>query len=300
MNQSKELVFSAIAAAIVAVLVLVLTWLPLIGTVVYFLLPAVIVVITHRVHWKFSVLSLVVGFLLALILSGGQIAVIVALPTMLAGVLIAVGMKKKLPIEATVALGSLSGFVTMVMIKCSLLITGVDVTSYYHQLMNDVTENLNLGVNVDMMKQMVSRAISLLPATIYMIALLSSVVSVYLSISIMKRLGYPAIRQKPFRQMILPKGFLVASIVMMVILFITKESNQGLPSVVENFYLILQVIFLMGGIAAFYGFFEGRLSKGVRILVIIGLFLLRLSVLLFAFGIVDTLFDVRNVRTAEK
>ena len=216
----KSIVEGAFFAAITAVLSIISIYVPLLGTVVSFLCPLPIIILSLRHSLKFAVIATVISSMLVSFLAGPFQGIIVLLGFGLLGIVLGYGVRKEYTSTEIIILGSIASFISKILI----VLMGVwllDINPFLfdvEQINEIVTQSLNFysnmgltGEQLDLLKETLSQALQVvriaLPALLILSSIFDAFLNYYVARLVLKRLGYKCNNIAPFSHWRASKSF---------------------------------------------------------------------------------------------
>lgn len=306
----KSIVEGAFFAAITAVLFVISIYIPLLGTVVSFLCPLPIIMLTLRHSLKLAVIAMVISGLLVSFLAGPFQGLMVILGFGLLGVVLGYCIKKKYSFNEIIIIGSAASFIS----KLFILMLGfwlLDVNPFLfdvEQINEIVNQSLNLyksmGLTVEQLeslKETLSQTLMIiriaLPALLIISSIFDTFLNYYVARLVLKRFDYQLPASIPFIHWRASKSFFWSYFTGIVLIFIGSKYNILLLNKIGiNIQVIFSIIFLICGISIVGFFMENRkLSKILKwtAYVIVCIFPLLSQIATWA-GMLDAWFDLRK------
>ncbi|BCB06091.1 YybS family protein [Bacillus sp. KH172YL63] len=301
MKNPRVLTEGALMLAIFTVLMLLSLYVPLIGSLAFFVLPLPLMLFSS----KYSLVNsfyVLLGSLALSFLFGGLVALPVTFMVATTGVVIGWCVKAKvdkmklfLAASVTLVLNIVIGFVF------SILFFGVNIVE------DSVTESKAAYISifekiglvpekelVESMDQAIEMFRTLLPTMFVGIGVGLALVFILVNFPIMKRLGREVPVFKPFREWKLPKSILWYYLITLVLSMVLQpEKGSYIYTALFNVLSVLQTLMLVQGFSFLYFFAHMKgWSKGI--LVLITVISIPLLYLVRILGIIDLGFDLRQ------
>jgi len=313
---TKSIVEGAFFAAITAVLFVISIYIPLLGTVVSFLCPLPIIILTLRHSLKFAVIATIISGILVSFLAGPFQGFMVILGFGLLGIALGYGIKKEYTFNEIIILGSIVSFVSKILI----FIIGfwlLDINPFVfdvEQINNMVTQSLNFysnmglsGEQLDSMKETLSQSLLVvriaLPALLILSSIFDTFLNYYVARLVLKRIGYKLHSLTPFINWRASKSFFWSYCVGIILIFFgTRYNVAQLNKIGINIQILFTMIFLICGISL-----AGFLMEKIKVSNFLKWFVY-IMICLFPFfsqiatwaGILDVWIDLRALISPDK
>ncbi|MHA7138395.1 YybS family protein [Rossellomorea arthrocnemi] len=301
MKNPRVLTEGALMLAIFTVLLLLALYVPLIGTLAFFVLPLPLILFSS----KYSLLNsfyVLIGSLGLSFLFGGLIALPVAFMVATTGVVIGWcviakvdKMRLFMASSLTLVINIVIGFVFSILlfdvniIEDSLAESKTAYYSLFEKLGQEPDKRLveSLDSSIDLIQ-------TLMPTLFLGIAVVMALLFMLINFPIMKRLGRDVPVFKPFREWKLPKSILWYYLLTLVLSMILKpEKGTYAYTALLNVLYVLQTLMAVQGLSFLYFFAHIKgWSKGI--LVLITIISIPLLYLVRILGIIDLGFDLRQ------
>ncbi|MDX8363250.1 MULTISPECIES: YybS family protein [Bacillaceae] len=302
MKNTKVLTEGAILLAIFIILVFISMYIPFLGSVSIFFLPLPIMLFTIRNGLRNGIILIIPAILLTIAV-GSVLAVPLALMFTSGGIVTGYLIKKKKSHYMTLLIGTVIYLINITFIYVgSMLLFKIDFINEMTLLMNEsitmatsMMEGVGQDVNEQVLKQFqatVDLFQYLIPSFFVMTAFLFALISLIVSIPIIKRFNINIEPWPPFRDLMLPKSVIWYYLITIIMSFvIEEESSLFFPMI--NIDFILQLLMIIQGMSLLFYFLHHKgYSKVVQLFVfIISLFLIPIIRIL---GIIDIGFDLRK------
>ncbi len=287
--------------AIYTVLLLLSLYVPLIGSVAFFLLPLPVMMYSAK-HPLPQALFLFVGVILISGLLGGILTLPLAFAIGTTGIVIGWGIKAKFDKMRLLMASSLTLLLNIVVwYAISIAFFNMNIVedsleqskTMYHSLFEKLGQQPDKEI-IDSLESSVSLIQTLMPTLFLGMAVFLALFFMIINFPIMKRLGVDVPAFQPFREWKLPKSILWYYLVTLVLTIVLQpEKGTYIYTALINVLYVLQSLMAVQGLSFlyFYSYTKGW-SKGILILItIISIPLLYLVRIL---GIIDLGFDLRQ------
>lgn len=306
--RARALVEGALLAALAAVLVWVVAYLPL-GAYLFFLMPTPVTVAVVRHGLRTGALTAATAALLLLALLGPLPAVGAAVTLAGIGLPMGWGVRRAWPAGATVA-ATAAGFlvVAAAALGLGLLVTGVNPLAEMLRLFEEsgqwargVARRLGLpGEAVEQQAQLWELVVQtmrlVLPAALVVGALAWSLLGYLGSAAVLSRLGHPAPPLPPFARWRVPAWAAWGFVALQLLLFALRGQLEGTLAerVALNAFFALMVVFTVNGLATAY-FFLARwgVRRGVAV-ALLAAAAVWFSALLLWLGLLEPILRLRD------
>ena len=307
MKETKKLTEGAILLAIYIVMLLLFLYVPLIGTIISFILPVSFIYFSSKNHLKDSLLLLVAATILTFIV-GGIFSIPITIAYGSTGIVIGWFIKEKKDRVIQYLSATVVFLVNLVLIYAiSVVFLKVNIFDELIEILNESVEQSEnilkmMGQSVDQnitesLNELVSIIQTLLPTFLVMAAALVVLLMIMICIPIIRKLGIDVEKAPPFRELSMPKSLLwYYLIVMLITLFVDLEKGTYIYTTIFNLFYILQTLMLIQGISfLFYYSHMKKISIAIPIIGTIFSFLIPiLSSFIRILGIIDLGFNLRQ------
>lgn len=307
MKETKKLTEGAILLAIYIVMLLLFLYVPLIGTIISFILPVSFIYFSSKNHLKDSLLLLVAATILTFIV-GGIFSIPITIAYGSTGIVIGWFIKEKKDRVIQYLSATVVFLVNLVLIYAiSVVFLKVNIFDELIEILNESVEQSEnilkmMGQSVDQnitesLNELVSIIQTLLPTFLVMAAALVVLLMIMICIPIVRKLGIDVEKAPPFRELSMPKSLLwYYLIVMLITLFVDLEKGTYIYTTIFNLFYILQTLMLIQGISfLFYYSHKKKMSIAIPIIGTIFSFLIPiLSSFIRILGIIDLGFNLRQ------
>ncbi len=301
MKNPRVLTEGALMLAIFTVLMLLSLYVPLLGSLAFFVLPLPFILFSSKYSLPNS-LYVVIGSLGLSFLFGGLIALPVAFMVATTGVVIGWCVKAKVDKMRLFMASSLTLLINIVIgYVFSILFFGVNIIedslaeskATYYSLFEKIGQEPDKKL-VDSLESSIELIHTLVPTMFVGIAVTLALVFILINFPIMKRLGREVPVFRPFREWMLPKSILWYYLITLVLSMILQpEKGTYIYTALLNVLYVLQTLMAVQGLSFLYFFAHLKgWSKGI--LVLITIISIPLLYLVRILGIIDLGFDLRQ------
>ncbi|TMU83894.1 DUF2232 domain-containing protein [Bacillus sp. BHET2] len=301
MKNPRVLTEGALMLAIFTVLMLLSLYVPLIGSLAFFVLPLPFILFSSKYSLPNS-LYVVIGSLGLSFLFGGLIALPVAFMVATTGVVIGWCVKAKVDKMRLFMASSLTLVINIVIgYVFSILFFGVNIIedslaeskATYYSLFEKIGQEPDKKL-VDSLESSIDLIHTLLPTMFVGIAVTLALAFILINFPILKRLGREVPVFRPFREWKLPKSILWYYLITLVLSMILQpEKGTFMYTALLNVLYVLQTLMAVQGLSFLY-FFAHQKGWSKGILVLITIISIPLLYLVRILGIIDLGFDLRQ------
>lgn len=313
---TKALIEGSLITALTVVIMLISIYVPIFSIVANFILPVPITILYIKQNYKVTLISIIASGILISILYNPIAALSLVVLIGLTGMTLGYCIKNKKKFGTTmiflaisVALGMIFYFIVYIMLMSKGGIYGFvnEMVENFRQSM-DLSKSMyeKAGVSGSQLASMESMIniftpeyiMRLIPAGIVIVSFVSSYLNYITARAILVKLKYEVNDIKPLNQWYMNTrlGTLIGAILLIGILFDRKNMAVG-QYIVTSSELILQLIFLIDGLAltTYYLMKKFKMSKKITAIVIVLTALSSLSLFYILAGFIDMIFDFRKL-----
>ncbi len=295
----------AIFAAIYGLLAFMTVILPILASVLMWILPLPFIVYVVRNSWKPGLMLLVVASFVSFVI-GGVILILSAVVFGTSGIVVGELIRRK-KTAFTVLLGGSLAYIANFMLFFILSIVVFDLHPI--KVIQDIMmESVNAGkgmllaigqdpsAQLDQLVEFIERLIYLAPALIISTAVFYALFTQLISYAILKRIGVKFEGFKPFRDWTFPKSFLWYYLIASIFILIGLEEGTTLFIVMWNLFPLLEIAMTIQGLAVVFFYCHAKgLNKSIPIiLVIVSIIAPFLLYIYRILGIIDLGFELRK------
>lgn len=306
MKKAHVLTEGAVLLALYLVLMLFARYVPVIGTIVLFVLPLPFIIFTLRHGIRLTFLLIFAGSILS-ILFGSIFSVLTAVTFGLSGVIMGYFYKRKQTLGVLVG-GSLAYTFSMIVAyigaklfmnidfiqdSISLLEQSIQQSK---KILESFTAEEQINAQFAQLEEGLELMVHLVPTIFVTIGMISAVITHLLAMPILKRLRFDLAPLKPFRDWKLPQSIVWYYLIVSILLMVNQDTETFYFTAIINLYFILQFFVIMQGFSFifYYSYVKGW-SKAVPISILIGSFLIPILLYLIRIlGIIDLGFPLRG------
>lgn len=308
MDKSKQITEGAILTAIYVVLLLMASFLPLIGTIVLFLLPIPFIIFTYKHGWQPALLMAAAALVLSSIFAS-VFSIPVTMIAVIGGIMVGSAIYQKRSAYETLARGA-AGFAVALVIALLLSQVVFDINfaetidEQMEMFMNQsdkVIEQLGLedeaAGQIELIEQQMALLKNLLPFAIVFSAIIYAFINQWVAYKLINRLDKKRYRFPPFRELTFPTAILWIYFVAILLTLFQPDPEGLLFLAVQNIVVLAgMLMFLQGLSLVFYYTHQKNISVALPIIVIIlGIFFIPMAFpLLRILGIIDIGFKLRE------
>ncbi|WP_141771799.1 YybS family protein [Rossellomorea aquimaris] len=301
MKNTRVITQGALMLAIFTVLLLMVLYVPFLGTVAFFVLPLPLIFFSAS-HSIANSLYVLLGAMLLSFLVGGPVALPLGLAFGSLALVMGWGIRNKwdklrifLSSTFILLINIVIGFVLSIaffninIVEDSLKESKTTYYSLLEQMGQDQDQRIIESLNSSI--QLIQ---TLMPALFLGMAAIGALLIIVINFPILKRLGIPVPVFKPFREWMLPKSILWYYLLVLVVTMIAQpEEGTYLYTAILNVLYVLQTLMAVQGLSFLYFFahYKGW-SKGILVGITIISFPLLYIVRIL--GIIDLGFNLRE------
>lgn len=280
MNQSKKITEGALLTAIFIVLLFLVLFVPIIGTIGLFALPIPFIIYASKHGFTPALFMLTVAIAISF-----MIATAASLPfTIFAGIggiFIGVAVHRNLSPYETLARGSLGFIVGFLLIILALqFLLNINI---YYEIDKLITESMNMirtfieqtGVGtseeqIKLFEDQMNLYKDLLPSSIAIVSLFFAFISQWLSYKILNRMGNVKRAFPPFKNLNFPVAIIWFYFFALILSLVELDPSSGLYLVVQNTLALLTVFVAIQGFSFIFFYADHKKAhKAVPITILI-------------------------------
>lgn len=280
MNQSKKITEGALLTAIFIVLLFLVLFVPIIGTIGLFALPIPFIIYASKHGFTPALFMLTVAIAISF-----MIATAASLPfTIFAGIggiFIGVAIHRNLSPYETLARGSLGFIVGFLLIILALqFLLNINI---YYEIDKLITESMNMirtfieqtGVGtseeqIKLFEDQMNLYKDLLPSSIAIVSLFFAFISQWLSYKILNRMGNVKRAFPPFKNLNFPVAIIWFYFFALILSLVELDPSSGLYLVVQNTLALLTVFVAIQGFSFIFFYADHKKAhKAVPITILI-------------------------------
>ncbi|WP_242253531.1 YybS family protein [Bacillus cereus group sp. BfR-BA-01379] len=307
MKNTKFITEGAALLAIYAMLLLVSIYVPILGTVVTFVLPLPFILLMIRYTLPNAFVIFTAAFLIAVIV-GQPIGLVKTVVFGLMGIVLGYMYKKQSkPLEILIT-GSLAYLIGIMLIYvASIKFFNIDLMKQMQNMFNEsmaqsekIASAAGMPVSKEqkeLLAQMNDILQMIFPSILVMVSVCFSWITVMISGSVLKKLKHDVIPWSKFKDIQLPKSIVWYYVIFILLsTFIKVEPTSYLHMVFSNLYVIFALLLVLQGLT-FIAFLAHRkgFTKGIPIIsFIVCMFIPMLFPLVTILGIIDLGISLRS------
>ena len=306
MKKAHVITEGAILLALYLVLMLFARYVPILGTIVLFVLPLPFIIFTIRHGIRLTFLLIFAGSILS-ILFGSIFSIATAVTFGLSGLIMGYFYKRKQTLGVLVG-GSIAYTFSLIVLyigakvfmNIDFIQDSISILEQSLQQSRNIFESFTtedqISAQFAQFEQGLELMVQLVPTIFVTISMISAVITHLLAMPILKRLRFDLAPLKPFRDWKLPQSIVWYYLIVSILLMMNLDTDTFLFTAVINLYFILQFFVLLQGYSfAFYFSYIKGWSKAVPISILIGSFLIPILLYLIRIlGIIDLGFPLRG------
>lgn len=317
---TRGLTEAAIMAALISILVILSSYFSFLYGVAMIILPIIVSIVHYRHDLKYSLGCVIVSIVITSIMFNPITAITMGFSYGIIGITLGYCVKKQYsPYKMLILTILASAVATIIDFSLTgMLISGqnifvfiksqaIELSTMFNESINQVTKMYEaMGVTSEQIEMMTTMKgvitpefiLMLFPAIIILTAFLQGYVCIILLSMVLRKLRYGKLEIIKFSEFYITNiigAILIGTMCVALILY-----GQGITwgiTVYKSLYMITIVILSINGVAAIIYFltYKLMLKKGVRVLVIMGMFIMGLSMVFAIIGFVEMLLDFRKL-----
>ncbi|MBS9806713.1 YybS family protein [Bacillus toyonensis] len=307
MKQTRFITEGAALLAIYAILLLISMYVPILGTVVMFVLPLPFILLTIKYGVPNAFMIFTAAFLIAAIV-GQPIGLVKTIMFGVTGIVLGyVYKKQRNPLEILIA-GTLVYLISIMLIYVvSIKFFNIDLIQKMQNMFSEsvvqsekITNAAGMQISKkqkDSFAQMNDLLQTIVPSILVMVSVCLSWITVMISGSVLKKLKHDVIPWPKFKDIQLPKSIVWYYVIFILLsTFIKVEPTSYLHMVFSNLYVIFALLLVLQGLTfiAFLAHKKG-FTKGIPIIsFIVCMFIPMLFPLVTILGIIDLGISLRS------
>lgn len=312
LRNTKTLTEGAIIASLFAIILFLTLYVPLVGSIIVWLLPVPFIIYVLRHGLKSGLTLWFVTFFLSFIIGG-----VIVLPLTLlfgsGGLVVGELYRRNKDAFAVLLGGSLAYIINLVLYFIgSIVIFDIHpIRAIQEAMLQSVktAEQMLTTIGQESTEQlepflaMIEQLDDLTPSMIILTGISFALIIQLIASKIVRRLGHDVSRFKPFREWQFPKSFLWYYLIASLFIIFGVEAGTTLYVIIWNLFPILEIVMTIQGLSfIFFYCYEKKISKALPIsIIIVGFILPFILYLVRILGIIDLGFDLRKrFKTDEK
>lgn len=313
-NNTKALVESSILTAVAVVLILMCIYLPAFFLIGLFIWPIPITLIYIRHGVKYSILSLVVTYIITAMSSDPVTALGLVMVYGLLGVVLGYCVNSKKATSVTLIIMSSAAFLsTMAVFKLFSLVSGQDVISQgINMLTKSYSTAKSMYLSMGMSKETVDKAMAalpkpeilrmIIPAGFITYSIIVSFICYIFTEKILKRFKHEIPTIKPLSEWYIPSKVSFGIIIIFIVSAIIMNSGmKNGESYFINANIIFDFVFTINAIAWLSWMLKKRnITKVLRWVVVIIAIMPPIGGYIYLVGIFDYILDYRKLDNSRR
>jgi len=308
--QTRVLVEASLLVALAAIIMILSVYVPFFALVGVIVWPIPITLLTFKYNIQTSLLSLVALLLIVAAIVDPLTAVSLGLLYGVPSVVLGFCLRKKLSPFITVISMALSMFVAyVVLIKLAAVITGVDIIKQMDEYFKKSRELMKgFGLTEEQIEKSLPQVFNadlikmILPGILAMASVAGSYMNYYFVGIIFKKLKISISTVKPMEDWFISNYFsygLFSITIFSWLMLYLKIPNA--ETVFNSIFVIFSFVFMINGLALLSWFLKKRgISKKLRIMILVGVYLTGMVQLLYYAGLLDYALDFRRINPARR
>lgn len=307
MKQTKSLTEGALLLAILAVMMFISAYVPVLSLIVQLFVILPFVVYSSKYELKYSIVFMICSIFISFLI-GSFFTMSLTFLYGSTGLCIGYFIQRresKLTIYIASSIVFLFSLVLLLVIAASFFQLNfiAEYEQYFKEFMDQYREALTLlgqTPTAEMEEQLMTifqLFITMTPSLLISTAFISVLLFIIINFPILKRLGIEVPKFGPFRNFLLPKSIIWIYLVVLLLSFmVDTDSSNFFQMAVINASFILQILIILQGLSfIFYFAFMKKWSKAVPIIAVICTFIIPFFLsIVRLLGIIDIGFDLRQ------
>ncbi|RXJ02825.1 DUF2232 domain-containing protein [Anaerobacillus alkaliphilus] len=305
MKNTKVMTEGAIFAAIFAILAFATVVLPILASVLIWILPLPFIVYTVRNGWKPGLMLWVVASFVSFII-GGFVLLTSAIMFGSSGIVVGELYRRKKSAFTVLLGGSLAYIANLILsFIVSIVVFDLNPIKVIQELMLEsvqTAEAMLVAIGQDPRTQLeplldfIERIIFLAPSLIITTGVFYALFIQLIAYAVLKRLRIKVAHFKPFREWGFPKSFLWYYLIASIFILVGLEEGTALYLVMWNLFPLLEIAMTIQGLAVVFFYIHAKgFHKSISVIVIIVTFFLPFLLYIYRIlGIIDLGFELRK------
>ncbi|MFN7251990.1 MAG: YybS family protein [Anaerobacillus sp.] len=304
MKKTKVLTEGAIFAAIYAIMAFMTVIIPILATVLLWILPLPFIIYTVRNGWKAGLMLWIVASFVSFII-GGLVLIFSAIIFGSTGIMIGQLYRSKKSAFTVLFGGSIASIANLILFFIlSIVVLDIHPIEGIQELMRTSVETAEVilisigqdGKQLEEFLTFIDRLMVLAPALLISTGIFYALFIQLIAYAVLKRIGEKVARFQPFRDWSFPKSFLWYYLVASILILIGLDEGTALYMVMWNLFPLLEIAMTVQGLAVimFYCHAKG-LNKSIPVFIIIVTFIAPFLLYIYRIlGIIDLGFELRK------
>jgi uncharacterized protein YybS (DUF2232 family) len=303
-KKTKVLTEGAIFAAIFAIMAFMTVIIPILATVLLWILPLPFIIYTVRNGWKAGLMLWIVASFVSFII-GGLVLIFSAIIFGSTGIVVGELYRRKKSAFTVLFGGSIASIANLILFFIlSIVVLDIHPIEGIQELMRTSVETAEVmlisvgqdGKQLEEFLTFIDRLMVLAPALLISTGIFYALFIQLIAYAVLKRIGEKVARFQPFRDWSFPKSFLWYYLVASILILIGLEEGTALYMVMWNLFPLLEIAMTVQGLAVimFYCHAKG-LNKSIPVFIIIVTFIAPFLLYIYRIlGIIDLGFELRK------
>lgn len=299
------LVEAALLTALTVILAIAGFYLPLLGYLLFIIaVPFIIMSVRHERRYVF--ISAVASAVLVTFLTFPTYGLYIGMLGGMVGAMMGHHVKLHRDSSTVIFYGALTTTVALiVMFSLATLISGISIMDMVSGMLDEtllLTESMGLGEALSdsetTLSEMVEVFKMVIPSALILSGAIFSLINYFLASVVLKRMGTWSMPPRPFSKFTLPQNVLPGTTVILVLSYLAGRMNW-----VDQEVLFLNVlnlfiyVFMVQGIAVLFHLMERyRVGRGLKVMVVVVIFLTNTMMAVAVLGWLDSALDFRKIR----
>lgn len=314
-NETRSLIEGALFAVLTLLIIAIGLYIPMLFFITSMLIPVPTIVMVCRHGFKKALMSLIVAFTLLFMLYADPIIIsMLFIQFGPIGLLLGLLFKNQVSAGKTVIAGTITAaLITVVVLLLTSTITGINLLSIENQLNDAFEESIKLYQDAGLIKdeatlnemkqnmETTSRTVALLlPGTLVLSAMFSTLITYFLARAVLIRLKYSVTAVPAFSEWMFPWYTLWGIVIgLALMLFGDRFAYDVIAAIGKNILYVFGMCFLVLGISvAAYYYKRLPIHNVIKIILVVVLILWPFTpLLLLIVGIMDPLVDLRRLNS---
>lgn len=308
---ARSTVEAGLMSVIVFIILMIVTYVPVIGVVGSFVLPVPITLLYLRHNKVVAILSIIVSTILISMFYNPLLAIGSALLYAAAGLSLGFCVSREFKSTITLIITSIANLIAIMLdLYISLsLVTKISVRQMLQQMIDsmkasgDIYKNVGGNVSNNPVYQQIQQldvntVLFMIPAVLISSTVIISVINYLVAQKLLKRFGYKIDTIRNFMDWYLDNriGAGIISVVCIGIILKSKGLITG-EYILSSSMIILQFILIIVGTSIIYYYLRNKFNvkNGIAIAICLYVGFSGLSSIVFYLGLIDLVFDIRGL-----
>jgi len=318
-NRTKQVVEAGLFAAIMVLLMVGSFYLPIIGMLIFFVIPLPVIILTIRNTLPNVIVATVVATMIASAMVTIVYGVGIGVLALTVGLPLGIAFKNKFFATKSIALGgfgALIGFFLVIVVMQSLMGLSIydqldemfEMSSEMQQQMTSVLGTLNntsvddsiaqTALLWDNMKYMMKL---IFPSAMILFSIVYSLGNYLFARPILKRLNISVVPMGSFKDFSYPKHMAYGSGLILILAYIVGIAGLADPELVfTNFLYLFLMVFSVQGLALIYFFLLRYMPRGIAIVLLVIFGMSSVLQYISLIGFLDVIIGIRKRLTKKR